>query len=461
MTDVAAGPTGTVLVCDDERNIRRMLSMVLEGAGFDVIAVSTGEEALSTVETGSIDAVLLDVQLPGLDGVGVLRRLQTIDSDLPVTMISGHASIHDALEATRIGAFDFLEKPLSQERVIVTVRNAVRARHRSLEIRDLRAHAARRSAGGLLGDAPVMLQLRARIAKVAPTRGRVLITGQSGTGKELIARAIHEQSDRASNPFVKVNCAAIPDELIESTLFGHEKGAFTSAVGKRRGQFELADGGTLFLDEIGDMSLSAQAKVLRVLQTSEMTRVGGERPFKVDVRVLAATNKNLEAACRDGGFREDLYFRLNVVPLVSPPLRARTVDIPLLARAFLQQVCEENEFPGKSFAPEVLEALKRYEWPGNVRELRNMVERLAILSGAEITLGDLGPEVGGRARRGLVADVPAHATLREFREAAERQFIESRLDELGWNISRCAESLGLERTNLHKKMKALGIRRES
>ena len=467
-----------------------MLAMVLESEGFDVLTASSGEAAISTIaatkprtsgSTGSnvgapeprsekppgappddpIDAVLLDVQLPGINGVATLRKLLELDNDLPVAMISGHATIQDAVEATRVGAFDFLEKPLSQERVVVCVQKCIRERRRALEVRDLRARAERDFASGLLGNAPIMHTLRGQIAKVAPTRGRVLITGESGTGKELIARAVHEQSDRAQGPFVKVNCAAIPGDLIESMLFGHEKGAFTSAVGRRRGQFELADKGTLFLDEIGDMSLSAQAKMLRVLQTGELVRVGSERPIQVDVRVIAATNKDLEKACAQGEFRDDLYFRLNVVPLVSPPLRARRVDIPLLVDFFLLQVCDENNFRRKRCHPEVMQALQRHDWPGNVRELRNMVERLAILSGEAITPADLPAGLGGVQAEGVLGDFSRFPTLRAFREAAEKRFVETRLREMDWNISRTAEALGLERTNLHKKIKALGIKREA
>ncbi|MCA9527550.1 MAG: sigma-54-dependent Fis family transcriptional regulator, partial [Myxococcales bacterium] len=347
---------GSILVVDDEKNIRRTLALVLEGEGFTVTDAGTAEEALDLLERRRFDMLMLDVCLPGMDGIAALRLIHEQDAELPVVMISGHASVRDAVEATRAGAFDFIEKPLGRERVLVTVRNALQARSRANELQTLRA-ATRSQVSGLLGRSPVMERLREQIAKVAPTRARILITGESGTGKELVARAIHEQSDRASRPFVKVNCAAIPNDLIESTLFGHEKGAFTSAVGRRRGNFELADTGTLFLDEIGDMSLTAQAKVLRVLQTGEMTRVGGETPVQVDVRVLAATNKDLEQACREGTFREDLYFRLNVVPLQTPPLRTRRGDVGLLAEHFAEQVCAENGFRSKPFEAEALRRL--------------------------------------------------------------------------------------------------------
>lgn len=453
---------GTILVVDDEKNIRRTLALVLEGEGFDVIDAGTAEEGLELAAQRRPDLILLDVCLPGIDGISALRQLQSMDPKLPVVMISGHASIKDAVAATRHGAFDFLEKPLGRERVLVTVRNGLQARRSTEEIEILRETAHRPYAGGMLGETPQMNALRGQIAKVAPTRARVLITGESGTGKELVARAIHEESDRAGGPFIKVNCAAIPHDLIESTLFGHEKGAFTSAVGRKRGHFELADGGTLFLDEIGDMALPAQAKVLRVLQTGEMTRVGGERPISVDVRVIAATNKDLAQACRDGAFREDLYFRLNVVPLVNPPLRTRRADIPLLARHFLAQVCTENGFRHKEMQPEVMQWLGQYAWPGNVRELRNVVERMAILSGEQIVAADLPAAITQRrgATLGAAGDLFEAGSLRDFREAAESELIRARLVANGWNISRTAETLGLERTNLHKKMKSLGIVRE-
>ena len=453
---------GTILVIDDEKNIRRTLALVLEGEGFEVIDAGTAEDGLELAASKRPDLVLLDVCLPGIDGISALRELQAMDPKLPVVMISGHASIKDAVSATRYGAYDFLEKPLGRERVLVTVRNGIQARRSTQEIEILRETAVQPYSGGMLGRTPVMEQLRAQIAKVAPTRARVLITGESGTGKELVARAIHDESDRTRGPFIKVNCAAIPHDLIESTLFGHEKGAFTSAVGRKRGHFELADGGTLFLDEIGDMALSAQAKVLRVLQTGEMTRVGGERPISVDVRVIAATNKDLAEACRDGSFREDLYFRLNVVPLHSPPLRSRREDIPVLAQHFLELVCIENGFRQKSMDADVVRWLGRHEWPGNVRELRNVIERMAILSGEEIVEADLPADLAQRRRAsmGAAGDLFDGGTLRDFREAAETELIRSRLATNEWNISRTADTLGLERTNLHKKMKALGIVRE-
>ncbi len=449
---------GAILVIDDETNIRRTLALVLEGEGFEVVGAPSAEDGLALLARRRFDAVMLDVCLPGMDGLAALEAILADDADLPVVMISGHASIRDAVRATRLGAFDFLEKPLSRERVLVSLRNCVRRAKELDELATLRAERQQRTSI-LLGDSPAMVSLRARIAKVAPTKGRVLITGESGTGKELVAREIHEQSDSASRPFIKVNCAAIPGELIESSLFGHERGAFTSAVGRRRGHFEQADRGTLFLDEIGDMSLSAQSKLLRVLQTGELTRVGGEQPIKVEVRVLAATNRDLETACKAGQFREDLYFRLNVIPLHSPPLNQRKTDIPLLVSHFLGQVCAENGFRERPIDDAVVTRLQTRDWPGNVRELRNVVERLVILSDERITVrdlpGDTGAPLGGFT--GDLASLFAEGTLKRFRDAAERQLVRTRLEENAWNISRTADTLGLERTNLHKKMKALDI----
>jgi DNA-binding NtrC family response regulator len=384
-------------------------------------------------------------------------------------MISGHASIEDAVRATRLGAFDFLEKPLDRNRVVVTVRNAIERRQMGREVNKLRAAVDARFE--LLGSSPVMLELRRQIAKVAPTRSRILITGESGTGKELIARAIHRNSAVSDRAFVKVNCAAIPPELIESELFGHERGAFTGAVAKKRGLFEVADGGTIFLDEIGDMSLSAQAKVLRVLQTGEFTRVGGEATIKTDCRTIAATNRDLEAMVAQGGFREDLFFRLNVVPIRSPSLRERLEDVPLLAESFMRECCDENGFAYKHIDDSVMVRLKAYEWPGNVRELRNVMERLVIMSDEGIVDRDLPPYLGGPSRpdgAGRAATSPgtvdmarwSDRSLRDFREEIESEFIRYKLAEYDWNISRTAQALGIERTNLHKKLRALGIRRD-
>ena len=475
MRETTDGPS--ILIVDDEKNIRRTLRMVLEGEGYAVLDASGLAAAESVFASDArVDLILLDVTLGDGNGIELLERIKArspaessaaaqVDPDVPVVMISGHASIADAVRATRLGAFDFLEKPLDRNRVVVTVRNAVERLAMAREVSTLRA--AVDSRYELLGRSPVMDELRRQIAKVAPTRSRVLITGESGTGKELIARAIHRNSAVASKAFVKVNCAAIPPELIESELFGHERGAFTGAVARKRGLFEVADGGTIFLDEIADMAASAQAKVLRVLQTGELTRVGGECSLKVDCRVIAATNRDLEEMVTAGQFREDLYFRLNVVPIHSPSLRERSDDVPLLAEAFMRECCDENGFGYKHMEDRVLERLKAYDWPGNVRELRNVLERLVIMSDDTITERDLPPYLGGAEH--LVDRMPTSPpegidvtkfgdkSLREFREEVETEFIRHKLAEFGWNISRTAQALGIERTNLYRKMKQLGI----
>ncbi|MBT8496194.1 MAG: sigma-54 dependent transcriptional regulator [Deltaproteobacteria bacterium] len=469
-----AQSTELVVIVDDEKNIRRTVRMVLEGEGYRVEEASNAAECMSTLKEHSPDAILLDVKLGSDSGLEVLEELKAAgtarddssfhDPDVPVIMISGHATIDDAVAATRLGAFDFLEKPLDRNRVVVTVRNACDRRRMQREVSSLRRAVDHRFE--LLGHSPVMDELRRQISKVAPTRTRVLITGESGTGKELIARAVHRNSLVADQGFVKVNCAAIPPELIESELFGHEKGAFTGATARKRGLFEVAKGGTIFLDEIGDMSLNAQAKVLRVLQTGEYTRVGGEETLKTDARVVAATNKDLAQAVKDGQFREDLFFRLNVVPLHSPALADRREDIPLLVQAFVAECCEENGFSHKHIDEGVIDKLIGYDWPGNVRELRNVVERLVIMSDEVIASRDLPPYLGGPSRateskaEGIDFAAYRDHSLREFREAIETLFIRHRLADHEWNISRTAQALGIERTNLHKKMRALGIQRE-
>jgi len=483
------GLVGKILVVDDERNIRRTLRMVLEGEGATVVEAETGEAALVELAAARppVEVVVSDVMMPGISGLELLERLRDPEHgvpSVPVIMISGHATVEDAVKATRLGAFDFFEKPLARDRVIVSVRNALRQHRSDQRIRALRS----RIGGSIIGDSEPMRTLLAQVAKVGRTKARVLITGESGSGKELVARAVHEASDRRDDPFVKVNCAAIPRELIESELFGHERGAFTGATAQKPGLFEVADRGTIFLDEIGDMALGAQAKVLRVLQNGEIMRVGGHKLSVVDVRVLAATHKNLLELVQRGEFREDLYFRLNVVPLVVPPLRERPEDIPLLARRFIDEACNDNGMSQKRLADAALAALQRHLWPGNVRELRNVIERMVILSDGDLELPDVPPEVRGPddeadagesfldsvswssagSKAGLASltelaeggmTLPEGLSLKEFREAVERVFIRRRLQELGWNVSRTAESLGVERTHLHKKMRLLGIQR--
>jgi two-component system nitrogen regulation response regulator NtrX len=456
-------PLATVLVIDDEKNIRRTLRMVLESEDYRVLESPSAEEGLPILEEETVHAIILDLKLPGMSGLDALGRLQSRSdgggTTHPVIVISGHGTVSDAVQATRLGAFDFLEKPLDRERVVITLRNALRQGAMAREVGQLRAQVHGRFQ--MIGSSPAMQKLFSEIAKVAPTKGRVLITGESGTGKELIARAIHDNSPLVAREFVKVNCAAISPELIESELFGHEKGAFTGAVGRKRGLFEVADGGTLFLDEIGDMSLSAQAKVLRALQTGELSRVGGERVIQVDVRVIAATNKELSKEVEGGRFREDLYFRLNVVPLVSPPLRDHKEDLPDMVRHFVGELCRENGFRDKQVEGAVLERLASYDWPGNVRELKNIIERVVIMSDEVIRIEDLPDFFHTAAKPSFDLSRYADRSLRDFKEEMEKDFILMRLDQNEWNISRAATSLGIERTNLHKKLKAYGITRGS
>ncbi len=482
---------GTILVVDDERNIRRTLRMVLEGEGATMLEAETGEQALALLErtlaesggSGLPDVVIMDVMLGRMTGIEVLEKFSALGQGrppAPVIMISGHASVADAVRATRLGAFDFFEKPLSRDRVVVSVRNALRQSKLDRELRELR----HKIHGEIIGTSDAMHELMRVVGKVGRTKARVLITGESGTGKELIARAIHDASDRHQHAFVKVNCAAIPRELIESELFGHEKGAFTGAIGQKKGLFEVADHGTLLLDEIGDMDLDAQAKVLRVLQSGELTRVGGHVPIQVDVRVLAATHRNLHEMTTQGEFRDDLYFRLNVVPIRMPALRERLDDVPMLVRHFIDQACEENGLARREITPAAVAALARHDWPGNVRELRNMIERMVVLSEGDLDLVDVpvelrgsdeteaeGERAGGRAGassaelelgEGVFAELLRERSdlpLKAFREAVERAFILQRLRELDWNVSRTAEILGIERTHLHRKLKLLGIQR--
>ncbi len=452
----------TVLVVDDEKNIRRTLRMVLEAEGYAVAEAESAEQALEILQAEPVDLGIFDVRLPGMDGLALLSRARELWRDLPVIVISGHAETPDVVESMKRGAQDFFSKPIDRERALVSVRNALSRRTLEERVQTLAAR-ERRFADEMLGESAAMRRLREEIAKVAPTSGRVLILGESGTGKELIAQEIHQQSRRTAGPFVKVNCAAIPGELIESELFGHEKGSFSGAAARRRGQFEVAHGGTLFLDEIGDMSLSAQAKVLRALQTGEITRVGSEKALVVDVRAIAATNKNLEAEVREGNFREDLYFRLNVVPIVAPALRDRLDDVPLLAERFLQLAVRENGMRPKPVEPAVYDRLRQYRWPGNVRELRNVCERMAIMSGDRIGVADVPEYVAARA-----APPPAEGgdlsrygevPLKELRDLVERDYILKKLEEHDWNITQAAQALGVERTNLHKKMKQHGLSR--
>ena len=476
-----------MLVVDDEKNIRRTLQLVLEGEGYHFLGAETAGQALAILASpqAPVDLVVLDVQLPDMSGLETLAKLRSDEAtrDLPIIVISGHATVNDAVQAIKLGASDFFEKPLARERVLVSLRNVLDAAtaHRELAI----VSEQQLLRYEMVGRSTVIQRLFFDLEKVAPTKASVLITGESGTGKELIARALHRLSPRSDRSFVKVNCAAIPRELIESELFGHEKGAFTGAMLRRRGLFEQAHGGTLFLDEIGDMDLVAQAKVLRAVQSGEISRVGSEHVIHVDVRVLAATNKDLSKAVENETFREDLYFRLAVFPIRSPALRERVEDIPLLAQSFMEQFARENGVRPKPMDDDVVRALASRKWPGNVRELKNVVERSAILSGDRVTIADLpedphaspfeeeaeaAPAESPAALEGmddegetLKTPVPSpggkHLTLREFREKSERQYIVDTLRMAGWNISRTAILLGVERTNLHKKIRAYRIKR--
>ncbi len=447
----------TILIVDDEPGVRAALSGVLRDEGYGVESVGSGEECLDRLTRGTVDLILLDVWLPGMDGLATLARVRERQVDAQVVLISGHGNIESAVRAIKLGAFDFVEKPLSLDKTVLVVRNALRQRRLEAENRALRARVDRTET--MVGESHAMSQLREQVAMAAPTNGRVLIYGENGTGKELVARTIHTLSRRRGHAFVEVNCAAIPEELIESELFGHVRGAFTGAVADRRGKFEMADGGTLFLDEIGDMSLKTQAKVLRVLQEQSMEPVGGTSRIKVDARVLAATNKDLQAEIRTGGFREDLYFRLNVIPIFVPPLRERREDIPLLGDHFMAEFAREYGRRAKAFEPAAMTVLERYAWPGNVRELRNVIERLMIMVPLDvIAAGDLGFLDQASAFRPEDPQVRDEGlTLHEAREKFERDLILRTLAVQQGNMSRTAEALGVERSNLYRKMRAFGI----
>jgi two-component system nitrogen regulation response regulator NtrX len=445
----------TVLIVDDEAGVRSALGGVLRDEGYVVDAVDSGEACLDRVTRAVFDVIVLDIWLPGIDGLATLGRLRERRVDAPVVMISGHGNIESAVRAIKLGAFDFVEKPLSLEKTVLVVGNAVRQRRLEAENRALRAHVDRRLT--MVGESYLMGQLREQVAMAAPTNGRVLIFGENGTGKELVARSIHALSRRRPGPFVEVNCAAIPEELIESELFGHVRGAFTGALADRRGKFEMADTGTLFLDEIGDMSLKTQAKVLRALQEQVVEPVGGTNSVKVDVRVLAATNKDLPTEIRAGRFREDLYFRLNVIPIFVPPLRDRDSDIPLLADHFMSDLAREYGRRPKRLDPGAATGLRSYRWPGNVRELRNVIERLMIMvPGETITLSDL-TFLDGAVLSAPEAPGAPPLLLHEARDRFERDYILRALAAQQGNISRTAEVLGVERSNLYRKMKGFGI----
>ncbi len=450
-----------VLIVDDEQGIRAALTQLLEYEGYEVRAAASGAEGLTIYEQWKPQLVFLDVKMAGMDGLETLKRLRERDSSAVVVMISGHATIQNAVEATQLGAYDILEKPLDTDRILVTLRNATG--RIDLAEENARLKATIESRYEIVGKSFAIGALIENIEKVADTAARVLITGENGTGKELVARALHRQSPRARKPFVEVNCAAIPGELIESELFGHMKGSFTGAIQDRAGKFEQADGGTLFLDEVGDMSLAAQAKVLRVLQDGDVTRIGGAKPRKVDVRVIAATNKKLEDEIAAGRFREDLYYRLNVVPIHVPPLRERREDIPLLVEHFLSQFARNDGVAPRSMDASAIERLTAFDWPGNVRELRNTIERLLILArGARVTAADVERLTGVRASAtGGIGGLEDSKTFEDFKLAAERAFLAVKLRQHDWNVAETARALDMPRSNLYKKIERHGLARES
>ncbi|MCP9449959.1 MAG: sigma-54 dependent transcriptional regulator [Nitrospira sp.] len=459
--------SASILVVDDEEAIRTSLRSILEDEGYQVMVASGGDEALKIYGTDPPDLMLLDIWMPEMDGLETLRRVKELTPAAQVMMMSGHGSIETAVKAIKLGAYDYIEKPLSLESVTLRVKHALEQFRLEQENRALRTKVQQKFE--LVGQSPAMQQLRQLIGTAGPTNSRVLIGGENGTGKELVARAIHLHSARAEHPFVAVNCAAIPETLIESELFGHEKGAFTGATSMKRGQFEQADGGTLFLDEIGDMSLSTQAKVLRALQEQQFTRVGGTKLIKVDVRVLAASNKDLETEIHKGRFREDLYYRLNVVPIVVPPLRERREDIPALVRHFMKIHAEEQGLRIKEVSPEAMAALQQYEWPGNIRELRNLVERLMIMvpgpviEASHVTMSvharTVHPAASaqGDGRAASMLFSKSYDSLKDARNAFEKEYIGRKLREHHWNISRTAEDLKIERSHLHRKIKLLDV----
>jgi two-component system nitrogen regulation response regulator NtrX len=442
----------SILIVDDERGIRETLSAVLRDEGFNAEAVASGEECLKAVQRRAFGCVLLDVWLPGISGLETLRQMRESDCDAAVVIISGHGNVETAVRATKLGAFDFIEKPLSIEKTVLTVRNALR--QRQLERANAEMSAELKQEYAMIGESVAMRALRKQIAVVAPTDGRVLISGESGAGKELVARAIHAQSRRAAAPFIEVNSAAIPEELIESELFGHTKGSFTGATAAKKGKFELADGATLFLDEVSDMSPNVQAKVLRVLEEQRFEPVGSNTPVNVDVRVIAATNKRLDEEIEKGTFRSDLFFRLNVIPFEVPPLRDRLEDVPLLIEHFNERFATAYGKKAKKFDAEVIEVMQRYSWPGNVRELRNTIERVVIMhQNHRVGVKDL-PAFGETEPPASSYRFPS---FKEASDAYHREFIQRKLEEADGNISRAAELMGIDRSHLYRRMKALGI----
>jgi len=445
-----------ILVVDDEDCIRQSLNGILKDEGYEVLEAKDGLQALKQIEADPPELVLLDIWMPGMDGMEVLERMKGQIPNLPVIMISGHGNIELAVKAVKLGAYDFIEKPLSLEKVLLTVNNALLFSKLEQENRALRQEIQRKYE--IVGNSPEIQQLKEQIKIVAPTNGWVLINGENGTGKELVARGIHALSLRADRPFVEVNCAAIPEELIESELFGHEKGSFTGALTKKRGKFDLSNGGTIFLDEIADMSLKTQAKILRILQEQKFERVGGTEMIYVDVRVIAATNRDLKEEIQKTKFREDLYYRLNVIPIVVPPLRDRKTDIPLLVEHFIAEFCLDNNKELKKISPEAMSLLVAYSWPGNVRELKNIVERMVIMTrGAVIEAKDVPDPIQEQHKAPMEFSFFEFGLLKDARREFEKRFIMKKLMENDENISKTAEVIGIERSNLHRKIKSYGI----
>jgi two-component system nitrogen regulation response regulator NtrX len=444
-----------ILIVDDEESVRRSIADVLADEGHRPVLAAGADEAEKEIAAALPDLVLLDVAMPGRDGMELLESLRTVHPALPVVMMSGHGTIETAVRATKLGAYDFLEKPLSYDKLLLRIEHGLERARLALENQELRQ--AMLGETEIIGDSPVMAKLKEQIEIAAPTDGWVLITGENGTGKELVARWVHLRSKRAAGPFVAVNCAAIPEELIESELFGHEKGAFTGAIQRKRGRFEMADGGTIFLDEIGDMSLMTQAKILRILQEHRFERVGGTETIEVNVRVIAATNKDLQVEMSQGRFREDLFYRLNVIPFHVPPLRERREDIPRMVERFLAQYAAESGRAPKRISARALAKLQDYAWPGNVRELQNLIERLVLMTPAEtIDVGDLPAQVTAPERERWLKAGSAD-TLASARAAFEREWLLEKLAKSGWNISRTAEAVGLARESLSRKLKQLKI----
>ena len=447
----------TILVVDDDKSVRESIKMILEYDGYEVEFAENGEQGLQKIDRLPVHGVLLDVKMSGVDGIEVLTKIRQKNEKLPVVMISGHGTIETAVEATKLGAFDFLSKPLDRDKLLVTIRNALQQAKLSEDYDKLQESVEGKRR--ILGESKTMKEVLALIDQVAPTDARVLITGENGTGKELIARAIHRASKRNAKQFVEVNCAAIPSEMIESELFGHEKGSFTGATAQRIGKFEQADGGILFLDEIGDMSMQAQAKVLRALEEGKIERVGGSKLISVDVRILSATNKKLEEEIAKGNFRSDLYHRINVIPIHAPALRDHRDDIPVLVYSFIDDVCSRNGIARKIISHDVLNILLQRDWPGNVRELKNAVERLVILShGTSIDISVL--DAFGTPGSADSGSLDVSGTFQEFKERAEAAFIKKQLEIHKWNVTKTAETMEIQRSHLYTKMKRYGLAKE-